>query len=106
MKIETTILLEHSIDDSEIAGFKSEVLQYIKEHIDEDCQVTLDGISTNEIEEFLSEKLPDIVEEIHKGYCLDSGIEVNDYFSTIYFDYYGEDARDLVAEMAQRIYDK
>lgn len=106
MKIEATVRFEYSIDDSEVAGFKSKVLQYIKDHIDASCQITLDDIPTNEIEEFLSEKLPDIVDEIHHGYCLNGGIEADDYLGTICFDYYGEDARDLVAEMAQLIYDK
>ena len=32
MKIEATIRFEYSIDDSEVAGFKSKVLQYIKDN--------------------------------------------------------------------------
>ena len=106
MKIEATIQFEYSINDSEVAGFKAKVLQHIIDHIDAGCQITLDDISINEIEEFLSEKLPDIIEEIHKGYRVNGGIEADDYLGTICFDYYGEDARDLVAEMAQLIYDK
>jgi transposase-like protein len=105
MKIEATIKLEYSIDDREVAEFKSKVLEYIQEEIDEECNIALDDISNEDVEEFLSSAISEIIEESYKGYSGNTGIVTDDYFNTISFDYYGEDIRDLVREMAHQIYD-
>ena len=105
MKIEATIKLEYSINDSEVVGFKSKVIQYIQEEIDEEYNITLDDISNEDVEEFLCNAISEIIEESYKGYSGNTGIVTDDYFNTISFDYYGEDIRDLVQEMAHQIYD-
>lgn len=104
MKVEATVKFEYSISNEEVAKFKSRVRDYIQEEIDWDCDVPLDDIPDSEIEEFLKETIPNLIEESHRGYC-GSGVEVDDYFNTIYFDYYGEDVRDMVRDMAHQIYD-
>ena len=104
MKIKATIQLEYSINDSEIARFKERVLECIQEEIDEECQMSLDDISNEIIEEFLNDSVPDIIEDSYKGYGR-SGIEFDNYFNTISFDYCSEDISDLVHEIAQQIYD-
>ena len=103
MKIKSTITFTYSIDDSEITKFKSKVFEYIKEEMGEETKMTLDDISNETVEEFLSDTLPDILDEIHRGYCYDEGIECDDYFNTIRFDYHGGDVKELVREMAYRI---
>lgn len=102
MKIKATVTFEYRLNDSEIAEFKSRVLEYIQENED-DWSITLDDISNESIEEFLSESLPDIIEELYRGYDHNSGIIMDDYFGTISLDYYGEDVRGLVEEMADQI---
>lgn len=100
MKIKTTITLEHTIPDSEVAEFKERVLQYIA---DEDCEVDPEDISDEAIEEFLAERIPDMIEDQYKGYCSRTGIIKDEYFGTISFDYGEEDIDDLVKEMVDLI---
>ena len=104
MKIKTTVTFEYRLEDTEIATFKEKVLEYIKE--ESELDITLDDISDELIKDYLKDSLPVIIEEIHLGYCRTEGVEIDDYFNTISFYYEGEDARELVREIAtQIIYD-
>lgn len=103
MKISTIITIEYTIDDAQIEEFRFRVLQYIQEEIDANCGLTIDDISKETAEEFLKKSLPDIIEDVKKGYACNSGIDYDDYFRTISFDYCGEDIYDLVVKMAEEI---
>ena len=104
MKIKTTVTFEYRLEDTEIATFKEKVLEYIKE--ESELDITLDDISDELITDYLKDSLPVIIDEIHLGYCRTEGVEIDDYFNTISFYYEGEDARELVREIAtQIIYD-
>ena len=99
MKIKTTITFEHTIPDSEVAEFKAKVLEYI----DENCETSIQDISTEVIEKFLGENIPAILEEQYAGYDSNSGVVKDSYFGTISFDYCGEGICDLVQKMAELI---
>lgn len=101
MKIKTTVTFEYRLEDKEIATFKEKVLEYIKE--ESELDITLDDISDELIKDYLKGSLPAIIEEIHLGYCRTEGVEIDDYFNTISFYYDGEDARELVREIANQI---
>ena len=102
MRIKTTITVEHTLSDDQVAEFKSRVFEYIQEEV-EDCTLTLDDISNAAVEEFLSKELPNIIEDLYRGYDRNSGITTDDYFGTIGIDYYGEDVYDLIVAMADQI---
>ena len=76
------------------------MLEYIEEETEEKV---ITDISDEAIEEFLSENIPAILEEQYLGYDRNSGVIKDSYFGTISFDYYGEDIRDLVQQMAELI---
>lgn len=105
MKVKATITVEYSITDKEINGFKTRVLEYIQENIDEDYTKTLNDISNEVVEEFLSDAVANLITDFYAGYGGSTGLIYDDYFGTISFDYCGEDVSDLVQEMAQQIYD-
>ena len=104
MKVTTTITLNYNISDSEIEEFRSRVLRRIQEELDENSKLTLDDISKEATEKFLSEALPDIIAEDVTGNngCY-SGVVVDTYFNSISFDYCEEDVSELVYEMAEKI---
>lgn len=101
MKIKTTVTFEYRLEDKEIATFKEKVLEYIEE--ESELNITLDDIPDELIKDYLKDSLPAIIEEIHLGYCRTEGVEIDDYFNTIGFYYEGEDARELVREIANQI---
>lgn len=101
MKIKTTVTFEYRLEDKEIERFKAKVLEHIQE--ESELDITLDDIPDKLIEDYLKDALPDIIQEYHLGYCNVEGVEIDDYFNTISFDYYGEDARNLVDEIANQI---
>ena len=101
MKIKTTVTFEYRLEDKEIEGFKAEVLRYIQE--ESELNITLDDIPDELIKDYLSDSLPDIIQEIHLGYCNTEGVDIDDYFNTISFYYGGEDARELVREIGNQI---
>lgn len=101
MKIKTTVTFEYRLEDKEIATFKEKVLEYIEE--ESELNITLDDIPDELIKDYLKDSLPAIIEEIHLGYCRTEGVEIDDYFNTINFYYEGEDARELVSEIANQI---
>ena len=100
MKIKATVTFEYTLADSTIAEFKSHVLEYIQESLDEDNGLSLDDISDESVQEFLNKALPDAIGNMYRGYSSNSGILCDDYFGTVSFDYYGEDVSDLVKDMA------
>jgi hypothetical protein len=101
MKIKTTVTFEYRLEDKEIERFKAKVLEYIQE--ESELNITLDDIPDELVKDYLKDSLPDIIEEYHLGYCNVEGVEIDGYFNTIGFDYYGEDARNLVQEIAEQI---
>jgi hypothetical protein len=101
MKIKTTVTFEYRLEDKEIERFKAKVLEYIQE--ESELNITLDDIPDELVKDYLKDSLPDIIEEYHLGYCNVEGVEIDGYFNTISFDYYGEDARNLVQEIAEQI---
>lgn len=103
MKIQTTINFEHRLEDDEIERFKAKVLERIKEYIDEDTTLTVDDLPNDTIEAFFKDEIPYVLEDIYKGYGHNDGVEVDDYFGTINFDYCGETVRDWVQEVADII---
>lgn len=104
MKVKTVITVNHTISDNEIEEFRSRVLQCIQEELDEDSKLTLDDISKEATEEFLSNALPDVIaEDITGNNDCYSGVVIDAYFESISFDYYGETAGELVREMANQI---
>lgn len=100
MQIKTTITFEHRLEDNEIIKFKTKVLERIKEYIDEDSVLTVDDIPNETVEEFLSNEISNVLEDIYKGYSRNDGVEVDDYFGTISFDYCGEVMHDWIQEVA------
>lgn len=103
IKIKTTVIFEHKLEDNEIAKFKAQVLQHINDDLDEDCGLTPDDIPNEVITDFLKDAIPDVIEDSYRGYSRNSGVEIDDYFGTISFDYCGEDVRDWVQEVADQI---
>jgi len=101
MRIKTTVTFEHRLEDKEIEEFKAKVLERIQE--ESELNITLDDIPDKLIEDYLKDSLPDVIQETYLGYCNTEGIVIDDYFNTISFDYYGEDARELVGEIADQI---
>ena len=104
MKVEATVKFTYTINDDEVAKFKSRVIDYIQEETDWDCDITLNEISDNDVEAFLSGAILDAIEEKSFGNNYGSGIIIDDYFQSIWFDYYEEDVRDMVSDMAHQIY--
>lgn len=105
-RIKTTITFEHRLEDSTIAEFKSRVLERIKAELaefDRECIITLDDIPNEVITDFLKDAIPDVIEDSYRGYGRNSGVEIDDYFETISFDYCGEDVRDWVQDVAEQI---
>lgn len=101
MKIKSTVTFEYKLEDKEIEGFKAKVLERIQE--ESELNITLDDIPDQLIRDYLKDSLPDIIQEIHLGYCRTEGVEIDDYFNTISFYYGGEDAIELVREIADQI---
>lgn len=101
MRIKSTVTFEYKLEDKEIEGFKAKVLEYIQE--ESELNITLDDIPDELINDYLKDSLPAIIEEIHLGYCRTEGVDIDDYFNTISFYYEGEDARELVSEIANQI---
>lgn len=105
-RIKTTVTFEHRLEDSTIAEFKNRVLQRIKEELtefDRECTLALDNIPDKIITDFLKDAIPDVIEDSYRGYSRNSGVEIDDYFETISFDYCGEDVSDWVQEIADQI---
>ena len=96
MKIQTTVIFEYKLADDEVEQFRQRVL----ERLEEENIITLNDIPIAEIEEYLSNKLPDAIEETKQGY--DRGIVFDDYFGTISLDYCAEGVSDMVHECAQK----
>ncbi len=104
MEIKTTVTLEYRLDDSEVEQFRNKVLECIQDDLEE-IKITLDDIPMESVKEYLNRELPNIIEEMKHGYCYGGGVELDDYFGTINFDYYGEDIRDMIRECAKEIYE-
>lgn len=103
MKVKATVTFEYSVDKEEIEKFKRQVLEYIEGALEEDeiaCPWTLEDISDEAVEEFLANVLPDVIEEYHKGYDVNSGVMFHDYCNYLWFDYCGETVNDWVREFA------
>lgn len=100
MKIKSTVVFEYQIGDKQIKKFKEKVLERILEETE--SNTTLDEISDEQTKHYLENALPELIKGYHLGYC-DNSIILDDYFNTIEIDYYGEDARNLVYEMADQI---
>lgn len=103
MEIKTTVTFNHSIDQEEIAKFKAKVFEYVQEEIDEECNITINDISDEIVVDFLDDALPVAIEEHFKGYADNSGVMLDDYFNSIWFDYYGETVRNWVQELGDQI---
>lgn len=106
MEIKTTVTFTYKLDDSEVEQFKRRTLKYIKEELDYETTITLDGIPTSKVEEYLDNELTKAIEEVKQGYsCGDCGIMYDDYFGTIQLDYCDEYIEDMVRELAEQIYE-
>lgn len=101
MKIKSTVVFEYQIEDKQIKKFKEKVLERVLEETELD--ITLDEISDEQTIKYLQNALPDLVRDYHLGFGDSDSIAIDDYFNTISIDYYGEDARNLVYEMADQI---
>lgn len=101
MEIKTTITFTYKLDDSEVEKFRKKVFEYIEGNIYTETPITLDDILINEIEKFLDNKLITVIKESKRGYSC--GIEYDDYFGTISFDYCNECVTDMVRELAEQI---
>ena len=96
MKIQTTIIFEYKLADDEVEEFRQRVL----ERLEEENMLTPKEIPIEEIEDYLSNKLPDVIAEAKQGYG--SGIMFDVFFGTISFDYCDECVSDMVYECAQK----
>lgn len=106
MEITTTVTFKYRLDDSEVEQFRKKVFEYIEGNIDTETPITLDDISTSEVEEFLDNELTTAIEEAKQGYsCGDCGVMYDDYFGTIQLDYCDEYVTDMVRELAEQIYE-
>lgn len=103
MKIKSTVVFEYQIEDKQIKKFKEKVLERVLEETELD--ITPDEISDEQTKHYLENALPELIKGYRLGYC-DNSIIFDDYFNTIEIDYYGEDARNLVYEMADQIITK
>ena len=105
MKVKATVTFEYSVDKKEIEKFKKKTLEYIEQVLAEDeiaCPFTVEDISDETVESFLEDVLPDVIEEYHKGYDMNSGVMIHDYCNYLYFDYCGETVNDWIREFADR----
>lgn len=106
MLIKTTMVLEYILYDEQIERFRKKVLEYIQDDFEEeggDNNIALDDIPIDKIKEYLNRELPEVITEMKDSSYGGWGIELDTYFNTINFDFYGDVIRDMVQECAYEI---
>lgn len=99
MKVKAKVTFEYNITAKEIKGFRQHVFEYIE---GEGYDLTIDNIPIDMVQRFLATELPNEITEMYNGYY-NGGVEIDDYFKTITFDYCGETVCNWVKEVAERI---
>lgn len=101
MLIKTTVVYEYTIRDEEVKKFRQKVFEHIQMELEND-DITIDVVSTEVVESYLRATVPVIIEDNIYGYGR-SGVEFDNYFNTISFDYDEEDVHEMVYEIAEEI---